>query len=118
MSSPLFNCLNAINQKNKSYKYNKKDCNAYMLLLWFSHDQKCLDILDKINERLFDIPDEMVYKYLYSAIPLSRRYLKWDKGIKSKKMLKKEEKIIQSMIDTYNFSKYEAEMLYVLYIKE
>jgi len=114
----LFDCLNAINYKNKTYKYNKKDCSAYMLLLWFSHDQHCLSVLDKINEHLFDIPDEMVYKYLYNAVPSNKRFLKWDKGIKKKKMLKKEEKIIQSMIDRYSFSKYEAETLYVLYIKD
>lgn len=118
MPAPLFDCLNAINHKNKSYKYNKKDCNAYMLLLWFSHDQSCLNILDKINEHLFDIPDKMVYQYLYTAIPQSRRFLKWDKGTKSKKLLKKEEKIISAMIDTYNFSRFEAETLYVLYIKD
>ncbi len=118
MSTPLFDCLNAINYKNKSYKYKKKDCNAYMLMLWFSHDQKCLELLENINERLFDIPDEMVYKYLYNAVSQSRRFLKWDKGVKSKKLLKKEQKVIDDMIDDYGFSRYEAETLYVLYIKD
>lgn len=118
MTSPLFNCLNAINYKNKSYKYNKKDCNGYMLMLWFSHDQKCLPITDRINEYIFSMPDEVIYKYLFKAIPKSRRYLKWDKGKKDKGLLKKEDSIIKDMMDKYSFSKYEATKLYLLYIKE
>ena len=116
--SALFDCLNAINYKNKSYKYKKKDCSGYMLLLWFSHDRYCLSLLDDINEHLFDMPDAMVYKYLYDAVPHTKRFLKWDKGTKQKKMLVKEEKIIKKMMDTYGFSRYEAETLYILYIKE
>jgi len=112
----LFDCLNAINNKNKSYQYDKKDVNAYMLMLWLSHDPDCLDILDKINERLFDIPDELVYTYLYNAVPQKRRFIKWDKGQKDK-LKKKEEEIIQGIIDEYGMSKYEATNLYNLYIK-
>jgi hypothetical protein len=117
MGSPLFDCLNAINLKNKSYQYNKKDVSAYMLLLWFSHDPDCIDIVDKINERLFDIPDEMVYHYLYEAVPQKRRFIKWDKGTKNKDLLKKERKIIDGLKEQYGFSEYEAKKLYVLYMK-
>jgi hypothetical protein len=88
-----------------------------MLLLWFSHDPDCIDIVDKINERLFDIPDEMVYYYLYEAVPQKRRFIKWDKGVKDKDLLKKERKIIDGLKEQYSFSEYEAKKLYVLYIK-
>jgi hypothetical protein len=88
-----------------------------MLLLWFSHDTECIDIVDKINENLFNIPDELVYCYLYDAVPQKRRFIKWDKGIKNKDLLKKERKIIDDLKETYGFSEYEAKKLYVLYIK-
>lgn len=114
----LFDCLNAINYKNKSYKYNKKDCNGYMLLLWFSHDKECISIVDEINRYLFSMNDEMVYNCLYSKIPRKKRFIKWDKGIKDKKLLKKEEKIIKKLRDLYGFSEFESKTLYKLYIKD
>ena len=113
----LFTCINAINLKNPTYKYNKKDVNGYMLLIWFSHSQSCSDIVNKINKYLFDLPDEFVYTYLYKAIPKAKRFIKWDKGKKEKKLLKKEEKIVKELMDVYSFSKMEALTLFKRYIK-
>lgn len=113
----LFDCLNAINLKNPSYKYNKKDCSGYMLLMWFSHAQSCAEIVNNINNYLFDIPDEFVYTYLYKAIPKARRFIKWDKGTKDKKLLKREEKVIKELMDIYSMSKLEALTLFKRYIK-
>ncbi len=113
----LFDCLNAINMKNPSYKYNKKDCSGYMLIMWFSHSQSCIKIVSKINKHLFDVPDEFVYTYLYKQIPKARRFIKWDKGIKDKKLLKKEEKIVKNIMDVYSFSKFEALTLFKRYLK-
>ena len=76
----LFDCLNAINHKNPTYKYDKKDCSAYMLLMWFSHATDCSEIINKINTHLFDIPDELVYHYLYKSVPKGQRFIKYDKG--------------------------------------
>ena len=114
----LFDCLNAINMKNPSYKYCKKDVNGYMLLMWFSHSQSCSDIVNEINKYLFDIPDEFVYTYLYKSIPKARRFIKWDKGVKDKKLLKREEKIVKGLMDVYSFSKLEALTLFKRYIKQ
>ena len=113
----LFDPINAIIKKNASYKYNKKDCPAYMLMMWFSHSNPLLPLLDQINEHLFDMKDEAVYKCLYDGVPKGYRKLKYIKGTKDKKLLKKQQKIIEELIDTYQLSKEEAFKLYTLYIK-
>ncbi len=117
MTNNLFKVLDAINLKNKNYKYNKKDCSAYMLLMWLSHNQQCIPYVEKINQYLFDLPDEMVYHYLYTSIPKGKKYIKWTKGTKDKKLLKKEEKILKELQDEYNMSEFEALYLYKMYIK-
>lgn len=116
MAAPLFDCLNAINLKTPSYKYNKKDCNGYMLLLWLSHSPSCMDIVNKLNERLFDMPDQLIFAALYKGVERSKRYIKWDKGVKDKNLTKKKEKIIQGLMDTHGFSEFEAHTLFKRYI--
>ena len=118
MAGKLFDALNAINLKNRSYKYSKKDCNGYMLLMWYSHDRTCIDIVNQINSHLFRMTDEMIFKCLFDSIPKSKRFLKWDKGIKDKKLLKKEEKIIHQLKENHGFSEIEAMMLFKRYISK
>ena len=112
----LFDCLNAINGKNASYKYSKKDCSGFMLLQWFSHATDCIDIVNNINLHLFSISDELVYHYLYEAVPKGTRFIKYDKGTKDKKLLVKQQKIIQSLIDEYGMSKMEAKTVFKRYV--
>lgn len=114
--SRLFDCLNAINHKNKSYQYSKKDCSGYMLLMWFSHTTDCSDIINDINQFLFDIPDELLYHYLYKSIPKGNRFIKYDKGTKDKKLLVKQQKLIKALMDEYQMSKMEALKLFKGYI--
>ena len=114
----LFTVLDKINTKQGSYKYDKRDCSSYMLLMWLSHSDDCIKYCQKMNEVLFDVPDEVVYTYLYKSIPPKQRYLKWTKGTKEKALLKKEQKIIQYLMDEKGFSKYESMIMYKLYIKE
>lgn len=116
MASPLFECLNAVNLKSPGYKYKKKDCSGYMLLLWLSHSPSCMEYIDILNERLFDIPDELVYAALFKGIPKSKRYIKWDKGLKDKAMGKKKERIIQDLKDVHGMSDFEAKTLFKRYI--
>lgn len=115
MGAPLFDCLDAINRKTP-YKYNKKDCSGYMLLLWMSHSSSCMEYIEKLNERLFSMPDELVYAALYKGIPKAKRFLKWDKGTKDKGLLKKQEAIVQGLKDNHGFSDYEALTVYKRYI--
>ena len=116
MAAPLFDCLNAINLKDPKYKYNKKDCSGYMLLLWMSHSPSCMPIVEKLNERLFGMSDELVFAALYKGIPRGKRYIKWDKGLKDKALGKKKESIIQGLMDTHEFSRFEAHTLFKRYI--
>jgi len=116
MAAPLFDCLNAINLKNSSYKYNKKDCSGYMLLLWLSHSPSCMEYVNKLNERLFNMPDDVVFAALYKGIPRSKRFIKWDKGVKDKSLLKKKQKIVQDLMDNHSFSKFEALTVFKRYI--
>lgn len=116
MVAPLFECLNAVNLKTPVYKYNKKDCSGYMLLLWLSHSPSCIEYVNKLNERLFDMPDELVFAALFKGIPRDKRFIKWDKGSKDKALTKKKEKIIQGLIDSHGMSKFEAHTIFKRYI--
>ena len=116
MVAPLFECLNAINLKNPSYKYNKKDCSGYMLLLWLSHSPSCMPLVDKLNERLFSMSDEVIFAALFKGVSKDKRFIKWDKGIKDKKLTKKKEKIIQGLKDNHGMSEFEAHTLFKRYI--
>ena len=114
--SELFDCINAINNKNKEYKYNKKHVSGYMLLMWFSHEQDCIGIIQKINKYVFDLSDDVIYHYLYNGIPKNRRFIKWDKGMSSS-LSDKDKESISYIKNKYGFSKEEAMKLYILYIK-
>jgi hypothetical protein len=87
-----------------------------MLLMWFSHATDCINIVNDINKYLFDIPDELVYTYLYKSVPKGSRYIKYDKGTKDKALLVKQQKVIQALMDEYEMSKMEAKQLFKRYI--
>lgn len=71
----LFDTLNAIFYK-KDFKYDKKIANSYILSMGLSMDKGLIDIVNKMNKYLFDLPDELVYTYYYKTVPKGRRYLK------------------------------------------
>lgn len=100
----IFDFLNSINNKTK-LEYNKKDLSSYMLSLWLSHSPDTIHIVNKINECLFTLPDELVYKYFMKSIPKKRRFIKWSQ--KEKKDVEKEKKIEEIQL-TYNVSRNEA----------
>jgi hypothetical protein len=114
----LFDCIRAINEKNASYQYSKKDCSGYMLLMWFSHATDCVPIINEINAHLFDIPDELVYHYLYKSVPQGSRFIKYDKGTKDKALLVRQKKIIQTLQDEYEMSKQEATQTFKRYLND
>lgn len=106
MSSPLFDCLNAVNEKTK-YTYNKKDCNGYMLAMWLSHDPDLVGICNRLNPYIFSLSDNMIYKYFRKAVPCKKRYLKWTKKIKISETKETE---IQELMDEYGISSREAKL--------
>jgi len=104
ISNDLFGTINAINNKI-DIKYDKKIASAYMLTLWLSHEKELMFYVDKINQMLYSLPDELVFKYFFKKIPKKRRYIKW---IKKGKVNKKKQKEIDILCNTYNISKNEA----------
>jgi len=113
----IFDCINAVNEKIPTYKYNKKLAPAYMLLLWLSISETCMPCVDRINERLFEMPNELVFAALYKGIPKGKRFVKWPKkGTKNRGLSKKEEDIIKELMEEHGFSEFEAKTLFKRYI--
>ena len=73
--------------------------------------------IDRLNERLFNMPDELVFAALYKGIPKGKRFIKWDKKTKDgDKIIKKKESIITRLMEDYGFSDFEARTLFKRYI--
>ena len=106
MGSPLFECLNAINEKTP-YTYNKKDCTGYMLVMWLSHDPSLIGICNKINPYIFSMSDEAIFRYFYKAVPHRKRYIKWTKKTKTSE---NKETQLQELMDEYGLSSREAKL--------
>lgn len=100
----IFDYMNSFFYK-KGNIYNKDDkISSYMLCMWLSHDENLLPIIDKLNELLYNIPDEQVYNFLYNKIPKGRRYIKWVKKTKDDKFDPSE------LMEEYNISSSEAKL--------
>ena len=103
----LFKALDSINKKTP-YIYNKKDVNGYMLAMWLSHDKELCKIVNEVNSLVFELPDELLYKYFHGKVPRKPRYLKWTK---KDKVLKKTEKLLEELKEEHNLSTKEAREL-------
>ena len=103
----LFDCLNAINEKNPNYTYDKKHCSGYMLLQWFGHDKSLVNIVSQLNPYAYALDDELIYKFLYLKIPKKQRFIKW---IKKNSKSEANEKDLQHLMDEYGMSRREAEL--------
>lgn len=97
----LFEVMNNIFIKNKEYQYDKKDAGAYILALWFSQDNRLLDLVNSVNYYQFILPDELVYQYYFHAIPKGKRFLKWTK---KDKVDKKRDAIIKQLSEKHDCS--------------
>ena len=102
----LFDVLNSIFYK-KEIVYNKKIANAYIMVLWLSHDPELLVLSNKINKRLFTHPDKGVYEILYSKVPKGSRYIKW---IKKQEIPEEKLPEIEELMKKYEMSEREARL--------
>lgn len=100
----LFDVLNAINNKTH-IKYHKKIVSAYMIAMWLSHEQELLPIVNEINEILFRLDDEAIFRYFYDKIPKKRRFIKWTK---KEKLKEKDEQMVDEIMKKFDASKEEA----------
>ena len=102
----LFDYINAISSKNK-IKYDKKIANSYILSLWLAHDDSLLFNVNKINEYLFSLPDELIYQYYMKSVPKQKRYIKWVKKDVEDKKYKKQ---VEQLMVKYCISEREARL--------
>jgi len=98
----LFDFINQILLKGKTFKYDKKIASGWMLSHILSHDPKLISFVQKINHLQFSIPDEQVYQYYYDALPKGKRYI----AIPKKADI--DEDLLKEIIIQYNVSKREA----------
>lgn len=91
----LFTFINQIIYKSRKHPYDKKLANAYILLLWLSHDKEkgSIEKVNAINKYLFSLPDNVVYEYLMKEIPKGKRYISWKKKIKDEAFEKRVKKL-------------------------
>jgi hypothetical protein len=101
----MFDFMNQIFYKKKTYPYDKKICNSYLLLMWLSHDPQLMPYIHKINHLQWYVPDDTIYEYLMDVIPKGKRFIKWDKKTAEDK--KRQKKIEEIMSET-RLSKREA----------
>jgi len=102
----LVDQLKAVTEK-EPYSYNKKDCSGYLLTLWMSHDPQLIDKCADINPYIYDLPDELIFRYFVKCVPIKKRYLKWTK--KSEQSVKKEDQI-KELMEEYGLSLREAKL--------
>ena len=104
-----FDYMNQLFYKNRKYPYNKKICNAYLLLMWLSHDQQLMPLVHKINRLQWYIPDGIIYECLMDKVPRGKRFIKWTKKTPEDK--KKKENVDELMLET-NLSRKEILKVY------
>lgn len=103
----LFDFMNQLYSKTRKYPYDKKKANAYLLLMWLSHDQQLMPLIHKINRLQWYIPDGIIYECLMDKVPRGKRYIKWTKkSAEDKKKMKQ----VKEMMETTNLSKREILM--------
>jgi hypothetical protein len=101
----MFDYMNQIFYKKRTYPYDKKIANSYLMLMWLSHDSSLISHIHKINYLQWYVPDDIIYEYLMDIIPKGKRFIKWDK--KSPEDKKRQKKIEEIMLES-KLSKREA----------
>jgi hypothetical protein len=101
----IFDFLNSINEK-KRIEINKKDFSGYMVSLWLSHASDCIEVVNRINPFIFNMPSEAIYEYYFDKISKKKRFIKFTKKEKNEKESTNKE----SLKTKYNLSKKEIKL--------
>lgn len=105
MSNSIFDYLNSIN--NKIPIEIEKDFSGYMVSLWLSQSNDCIEYVNDINNYIFSLSPDSLYKYYYYKIPKKKRFIKW-----TKKSKKTENEDYTDIKIKYNLSDNEIKKLY------
>lgn len=100
----IFDFINAITNKTP-IEYDKKIASGYMIAMWLSHDRQLVFDVNEINEVLFTMKDEAVFRYFYDKIPKKKRFIKW---VKKEKVSEEDKKEIEQLMEKYELSEMEA----------
>ena len=106
-SPNLFTFIDQLRSKSTQYPYDAKLASGYMLTLGLSNNNNDLKYCNEINHLLWSMPNDMIYKYYFEAIPKGKVWAKWPKKEKNKEL----EKEINELKEKYNISTYEARKL-------
>lgn len=66
----LFTFIRQIQSKRKTVPYDKKIAPAFVLSLFLSMNKKYIKTVNKINKYQYVLPDQAIYDYYMSAIPV------------------------------------------------
>lgn len=100
-----FTFIDQCRTKKEDIPFNDKICSGYMLMLGISNYTYDLPVCNRINKYLFDMPNEVVYKYFFEALQQGKVYAKWPKKTIDKKLEKK----LEELQKKYDISRFEAE---------
>jgi len=101
----LFDFINQVLLKKKTFPYDKKIASGWMLSHILSHDYKLIYFVQKMNHSQFNVPDEAVYQYYFNELPRGKRYI-----VIPKKNEEDEDKLNEICLK-HNVSKREAMMI-------
>jgi len=104
----IFHYMNSVFYKKRIKEFDKKIFSPYLFLMWLSHDNDLIDMVNDINDVLWYIPHDKVYEYFYQKVPRGKRFIKWTK---KEKESKETEKLRKSVMEQFGTSKKEANML-------
>lgn len=104
----IFDYMNSIFYKKRIKDFNPRECNPYLLLMWLSHDDGLIGMVNDMNDVLWMTPQDKVYDYFYQKVPRGKRFIKWTKKDKE---TKEKEKLRKELMDNLRISKKEANTL-------
>jgi len=104
----IFDYINQIFYKKESLEYDKKVAPSYMLCMWFSHDSKLIDIVNRVNGTYNKLNDKLIYDYFMDKVPKGKRFLKWTKKVKESN---KDKDDLQLLMNELGLSSREANMV-------
>lgn len=70
-----------------------------------AQDRELIKYANEINPYIFNMPDEIVYKFFFNKVPKKRRFIKW-----TKKSDEKKQSDIDRLCIKYNISEKEAKL--------
>ena len=106
----LFDYINQILLKTKTFAYDKKIASGWMLSHILSHDSRLISFVQKMNLIQFNVPDECVYQYYFNVLPRGKRFI----AIPKKADI--DEDALSEIMEQYGISKKEA--MFFLKFKE